>query len=525
MTITDLWDKAVQLFNVRELAAASAACDEILRIDADNGLAHWLLANVAIESGSPRAASAHALLAAGVADRLHVQDKLRISWSLIVTGELEAAHALLTDIDPDDELLRPWFFEAAHQLSMIEFPVQAKRLLDKISRGQVFVPPEICMLKGHLLSTLGNKDEAEELLEDAIAFGAASPRPHLLLSRLNLDRGRASRIDRLRKLAATQRSSPEWVAMIHYSLFNELDGDGNFNEAWGALTYGARALRASLNYDPALEAEIFENLARSADGMSARSFSSDEKSVEATPTPIFIVGLPRTGTTLVEQIIGNHPDVYSGGELLVLAQQIQWVSDRIWEGAYDLQASLDAGSLDMGLLGDRYIRGSAWRAHGARFYTDKNPRNFTSIGHIVNALPNSRIVHIRRNPVDACFSNFKMLFGPNIYPYSYDLGELVSHHRNYTKLMDSWGRIYADKIFTLDYEELVRNGADVVERLLEFCGLSPNAQVLDITSNRRAIMTESRSQLRAGIQDKYIGEWRNYERQLAPLVEMLNAAV
>ncbi len=518
----DLWGNAVQYFNARNLAGAMAACDDILLDEPDDGLAHWLLANIAIESGSPRAAAKHALSAYHGSLHLHLQDRLKISWALIVAGETRAAYNMLVDIDVDGSQSHALLFEAAQQLSMIEFPVEALRVLESISCGHMFLPPEICMLKGHLLSTLGNKELAEELLEDAIAFGAKTPRPHLLLSRLNLARGRARRIDRLSRLSSSVQGNPEWIAMVHYALFNELDAEQDHDLAWKALSTGASALHASLHYDAKQEAEIFDNLVNQFKS-EVHATAYNERPVEDLITPIFIVGLPRTGTTLVEQILANHPDVCAGGELLSFAQQTQWVSDRVWDGSYDLQASLKAGSLDADLLGQRYLLHCEWRCSGQRFFTDKTPRNFAALGHILKALPHARIIHIYRDPIDACFSNFKMLFGPNIYPYSYDLDELSAHFQNYSTLMKSWNRIFPGRILNVSYEELVREGSPVSDKMLEFCKLSVRQDVLDIAHSRRAIMTESRSQLRSGIQMKYIGAWRAYEKYLGPLVTNLKA--
>lgn len=525
MTNSEFWYESVRRYNSGNLSGAAEICTKILQDSPDDSLAHWLMSCISIDSGHPRAAASHALQAATEAVKLPVPDRLKISWSLIVTGETQKAFELLSTMTPEADQHVATLFEVAHQLSMIEFPVHAMRLLDRAVSNRMFVPPEICMLKGHLHSTLGMKTEAEQLLEDAIAFGAPTPRPHLLLSRLNIARGRPERIDRLRKLVRSVNGPPEWIAMFHYSLFNELDGESDHDEAWKALVDGARTVRNSIRYDPVQESEIFTNLARAFE-TGAPGFSRSADSAESDmPVPIFIVGLPRTGTTLVEQILGNHPDVCAGGELPTLAQQIQWVSDRVWDGPFDIRASIESGSLDSGELGQRYLRGSEWRMHGSRYFTDKNPRNFASIGNIVRALPQAKIVHVHRDPIDACFSNFKMLFGPGAYPYSYDLSDLAFHHRNYSALMKSWNRLYPDRILNVSYEELVRERGPVSARMLEFCGLSPRSDVLDFSDSSRAIMTESRSQLRSGIQDRYIGAWRKYERYLEPLVSKLQNPV
>jgi hypothetical protein len=239
------------------------------------------------------------------------------------------------------------------------------------------------------------------------------------------------------------------------------------------------------------------------------------------PTPIFIVGMPRTGTTLLERILGNHPEVSTCGELTALVQQHHWVADRVWAGMFDERAAMEQPRLDTDLLGRRYLDAVSWRTEGRRFFSDKTPGNLMAIALILKAMPHARIIHLRRDPIDACFSNLKVLFAPDVYPYSYDFHGLASHHRNYTRLMNHWHGLFPGRILDVGYEDLVRNSEQQATRILEYCGLEERDGITELTANNASVSTESRSQVREPIHQRNVGGWRRYASHLAPLEQLL----
>jgi len=513
------WLEAIRNFNSHDLGGAAARCHEILAERPKDPMAHWLLASIAIESGKPRLSAHHGLEASQSAAGLGILDLLQITWTLIVTGEAKRAYELLQGIDPHDLANQPGLWGAARQLGMLEFPARALRFLDAL-RGTAKRNPTVTTLRGHLLSVVGESQRAAESFQETVAVDPVSPLAHLMLSRLGLPTERSHRIDRLRRLLVSPPPHPEHVAMLQYALFNELDALGDIPAAWTALVAGAEARHRSQPYDAPAEAAVIDRLIETTENHAfARAPSAPSSDQSA--TPIFIVGLPRTGTTVLERILGNHPDVCTCGELTALAQQHQWTANRVWDGMFDLRAATEWQRLDAGVLGRRYLEATAWRTQGKLFFSDKTPANYMAIGLILEAMPNARVIHLYRDPMDACFSNYKMLFGPNVYKYSYSLAGLAEHHRNYTRLMAHWNRIFEGRILNLSYEDLVGNSAAHAARVLSYCGLSSRENIEDLTANRSAVSTESRSQVREGIHRRYVGSWRRYAHQLQPLSDLL----
>ena len=236
------------------------------------------------------------------------------------------------------------------------------------------------------------------------------------------------------------------------------------------------------------------------------------------PDPIFIVGLPRTGTTLVERILASHSRVFSAGELnhfsLALIPLVQNVAGTRRPSRLefvDASARVDFHGLGAGLLGRDAIA-PGWRPH----FIDKLPFNFLYAGLIHLALPNARIVNVQRHPMDTCFAVFKQLFR-DAYPFSYDLDELAQYFIAYHGLMQHWNAVMPGVIHAIRYEALVADVETEARRLLEYCGLPWDDQCLRFHENQQASTTASALQVRQPVYAGSVGKWRHFERQLAPL--------
>ena len=214
---------------------------------------------------------------------------------------------------------------------------------------------------------------------------------------------------------------------------------------------GAQARRSVTEHDAAQETAAYDALIAA----TPAGFLDACADVPRDATPIFVVGMPRTGTTLLERILGNHPQIKTCGELNDFRQQMQWVNNRRLTLTLDEDIGEYVARLDPTLLGGRYLAKTAWRAEGSAFYVDKHPMNFQWCGAILKALPHAKIIHLRRHPLDSCFSNLKELFAHKYYPYSYALDELATHYRNYARLMRHWHAIAPGRILDVRYEDLV----------------------------------------------------------------------
>jgi hypothetical protein len=177
--------------------------------------------------------------------------------------------------------------------------------------------------------------------------------------------------------------------------------------------------------------------------------------------------------------------------------------------------------IDFPELGRRYLEQTRWRARGRPFYLDKLPPNYLLAGLIHRALPNAPILHMVRDPVDVCFSNYKAMFGES-FPYSYNIDALVAHYRQYRRLMQHWHDVMPGRIFDVDYRALVTDPESTISAILDKCGLPHEPGLADTSRNKTAVDTLSSAQVREPIHARTLGEWRRYEAQLQPLRDALS---
>ncbi|MEO6104315.1 MAG: sulfotransferase, partial [Pseudoxanthomonas sp.] len=239
------------------------------------------------------------------------------------------------------------------------------------------------------------------------------------------------------------------------------------------------------------------------------------------PQPIFIVGMPRSGTTLLERILGRHSQVTPAGELADFSHQWRWVADQHGHRLLDEGLLAAADATDFVEVGRRYLQQTQWRAAGKAWFVDKLPPNFMLAGFIGKALPQARILHMRREPMDLCFSNWRALFGDS-FGYSYDLATLAAHHRQYARLMAHWHAVMPGAIHDVDYVRLASDTETEARALLDFCGLPFEAGCLDDAGNDAPVATLSSAQVREPMRAR-VSEWRRYESQLEALRAQLQA--
>ena len=294
-------------------------------------------------------------------------------------------------------------------------------------------------------------------------------------------------------------------AFLHYALGKCCDDRGEYEKAYAHFSEGAKAKRAMLEYRADRAAERFARIARDFDeetmaGLLGAGDPSD--------LPVFVLGMPRSGTTLVEQIIASHPGVQAGGEL----PDLLCIVERNREGS---QREKIAG------WGKEYIRALEARAPSARRITDKMPANFFAIGLIHAMLPHAKIIHVRRSPLDTCLSCYTQLFR-RAHEYSYDLSELGRYYAGYAALMEHWRNIMPEGSFLeVDYEDVVADIEGQARRMIEHCGLEWSDACLGFYENARPVQTASMMQVRNPVYSSSVGRWRNYEPCLGQLFDAL----
>ncbi|HEY1544720.1 MAG TPA: sulfotransferase [Xanthobacteraceae bacterium] len=312
---------------------------------------------------------------------------------------------------------------------------------------------------------------------------------------------------------------------LHFALAKAYDDMGRPDAAFTQLRAGNALKRQAIIYD---EATTLTRLERTRALFTPELIAARQGAGEPTRRPVFILGMPRSGTTLIEQILASHPDVCGAGEIKLLDQVVGAVRDRAPPAAMpssrvaaypDMVAGM--GAQDFSWLGAAYEQELARRAPGARRVTDKMPPNFIYVGLIHLALPHATIIHAVRDPVDTCVSCFAKLFVEG-QAYAYDLGELGRYYRHYRALMAQWHRVLPPgRILDVHYEDVVADLEGSARRILAHCGLPWDARCLDFHRNGRAVRTASAAQVRRPIYGHAVARWRKYERFLAPLLAEL----
>ncbi|WP_051412435.1 sulfotransferase [Pseudoxanthomonas sp. J35] len=363
----------------------------------------------------------------------------------------------------------------------------------------------------------GALEPAEEALEQCLRADPDYLPALRLLSTLRRQTPERNHVDRLRASLARLGEGHAFAPLAHYALFKELDDLGDTAAAWQHLEQGMRTRRVQLAYDEQAEVELFRVLQQLPFGDVPAAAPEP-----GTPAPVFVVGMPRSGTTLLERMLAAHPAVADAGELRDFTCQLRWCTDRLGGPHPDAALARAAAGLDPRLLGARYLEHTAWRAHGRDRYIDKLPANFLVAGLIAAALPQARIVHMARDPMDSCFSNLKALFA-DAYPHSYSQAEMARHYLRYRALMAHWDRRFPGRILEVRYEALVADPEAEARRVLAFCGLQWCDEVLGEGGRKGMVGTASTVQVREPIHRRYLGQWRRYAAKLMPMKAILDA--
>ena len=307
------------------------------------------------------------------------------------------------------------------------------------------------------------------------------------------------------------KGDPRVRAFFYYAAGKEFEDCEEWERAFAAFSAGAAAKRPLVDYDEAAEAGMFFALQE----VFGEACAADRRDGCHDPSPIFVIGQPRTGTTLIERIITSHSKVESAGEL----QQFGLSVRRLTQGGGTRFSADDVRKwpgVDPKALGEEYLRVSKPMRAGAPRFVDKLPGNYLYLPLIVAALPNARIVHLTRDPMDACFASLKQLFA-EAYFHSYDQGEMARHFARYWRLMAHWRRLFAGKFLDLPYEAVVSDIEPQARRLVNFLGLPWEDACLRFYEQEAAVTTASSVQVREPAHSRSVGRWRRYERQLEPM--------
>ena len=367
----------------------------------------------------------------------------------------------------------------------------------------------------------GQVDEAVAAANVALRHDAHDYEMIGLRSTLRMATPADNHVAELEALLASGCRNALGAARVAYALAKEHEDLGLHDRAFRYVEAGARFKRQTLVYDIAGELDTFARIERHHNGATvnvpANGFETSE--------PIFILGLPRTGSTLVERILASHSAIHAAGELLHLnAAMMQEVRKLgALKGRNDLLQKCLAA--DPAAIGRSYLeRTRPFTGHTPHFI-DKRPLNYLSIGIIHRALPRARIIHVRRTPLDTCWAIYKFLFN-DAYPWSYDLDDIARYYVAYRRLMDHWGRILPGRIIEVAYEDVVADLDGQARRLVAALGLAWEPAILSFHANDAVTVTGSAIQVRQPVYTSSVGRWREHEheRRLRRVTETLQAA-
>lgn len=361
---------------------------------------------------------------------------------------------------------------------------------------------------GVILLEQGRMDEAEETCRQALKLNPDYVEARCILASV----GKIEDENLAALEAALSTPLPGKKAIpLHFALGKSYDNIGDYQKAFPHFSECGRLKRATLDYDPDKTERYFNDIMRAFDHANIDRLRGGG---ELSHLPIFILGMPRSGTSLTEQIIASHPKVYGAGEL----PDLMTIAQR--GGAYpENLCMMDKAGL--GAWGADYVSGLQRRASEVLRITDKMPGNFLAVGLIHLMLPNARIIHVNRNPVDTCLSCFTTMFKHG-QEHTYDLAELGRYYAGYARLMQHWREVLPSGAFLdIQYEDLVADQEAQSRRLIEYCGLEWNDACLDFHQNKRVVHTASVAQVRKPMYKSSVERWRSYENFLGQLLDAL----
>ena len=401
--------------------------------------------------------------------------------------------------------------------------------------------PTLHLAIAHALKTVGRQSEAIESYRRAAQVRPSFGDAYWSMANLKTYRFTDDEIAHMRSIESDPRVAREDRYHFYFALGKALEDRGEYQQSFHFYERGNALKKEETRYDRA----SFERTARRQTEVCTREFFAARRGMGCdSPDPIFIVGLPRAGSTLIEQILASHSAVEGTKELAEIPRLVHQLNGRESEDTQphypDVLASLTAGQLAQ--LGEKFIADTRiYRGTdrpdtgkpdmgkpdmgkpdmGKPFFIDKMPNNFRHIGLIHLILPNAKIIDARREPMACCFSNFKQLFA-NGQEFTYSLEDIGRYYRTYVELMRHWDEVLPGKVLRMQHEEVVEDLEGSVRRLLEFCGLAFEPACLEFWKTERNVRTASSEQVRRPIFKEGLDQWRHFEPWLAPLQEALS---
>lgn len=501
-----------------DLPAAVIAAKALIEVRPEQPAGYFLLGIAAVEAG--QIAKAIPLIEAAVERGPEAEHVAQLARLLILQrrdGEAAVAAERAMALAPDDPLTLDTIGCVFARLGRHEESIAPFTAAVAAEPGNSDYRYNLAAASGFT----GRASEACAHYEAILARDPGNARAHYALAILSRQTAEANHVPRLQAALAAARK-PEDALRIRYALAKELEDLGDAR-AFEHLAVANAEHKRTIRYDFTHDAAIFDAIEALFTGEASALAKGPGK---PDPAPIFVVGMPRTGTTLVDRILSSHREVGSAGELQAMPLAVKQLAGTASRVVIDPATVAASGAIDSAAIGEAYLaRAAHHRPAGFPRFVDKLPANFLYIGHIVRALPHARIVCLRRDPMDTVWSNYKNLFASQsaYYAYSYDLMDTARYYRRFDGLMRLWERLYPGRVLHLSYEALVADQESQTRQLLAHCGLDWDAACLSFHENSAAVATPSAAQVRRPLNADAVGKWRTHEKALEPVRAWLEA--
>ena len=373
---------------------------------------------------------------------------------------------------------------------------------------------DLLVSMGYLRKARGETDEAIRLFREGLCSPASFPLACLALSNTRRYRMSNEEISAMREAEARPGASLPDRYHLCFALAKALEDRGCYEEAFGLYSRGSALKRSEIKTDPQL---VIQTMQRQTQVCTAEFFESRRGVGCKRPDPIFIVGMPRAGSTLLEQILASHSQIDGTLELPDIPRLVHQFRDRDRAQPPRYPAILtDLTAGEFSQMGEEYIGATRVHRRGVPFFIDKMPNNFRDIGFIQLILPNARIIDARREPLACCVGNFRQLF-PRGMEFKYSLEEIGRYYCAYVTLMDHWDRVLPGKVLRVQHEDVVNDLEGSVRRMLDFLNLPFEPACLEFYKTPRRVRTISSDQVREPINREGLESWRRFEPWLGPL--------
>ena len=425
---------------------------------------------------------------------------------------------LLKSIPAFENLIKldPRNFEALVSLGTVYIKLSKYHEGIKLYEESLKIKPEnprVYLSLGHALKTIGERAKSEAAYQNAIKYFSLSGEAYWSLANLKTYEFSDKEIINMES-SLIKNIHPNELTQMHFALGKAYESKRQFDKSFEHYAEGNWQQRKQISYN----AEDYKiSIDELIDFFDKNKNLFKSKAQSNFDDPIFILGLPRSGSTMIEQILSSHSLIEGTQELpniLTISRDIKLIDQK--KGYPNNLLGLDQSSFDD--LGKKYIDETKWARSSTPYFIDKMPNNFVHIGLIKLILPKAKIIDARRNPMDTCFSCFKQYFAKGQH-FTYDLDDIARYYKDYIRLMDYWKKLFPEEIFTINYEQVIDNPNDRIRDLLEFCNVKFEDSCINFHKSKRPVKTASSEQVRQPMYKTGLDYWKNYSNNLDTLLK------